>query len=143
MKDLNFVVKKLNKRSSNGENMIHNIMIQNTSQELRHIILKLNNETVKQSKIPQERKNSIINMIPKKNKNSSNPKEYRSISLTSCVAKLAERLMLSKTKQFMEKNNKIIKQQSGFRNKRQTHDNIFYLTQKATESINRKKNMCV
>ena len=49
--------------------------------------------------------------------------------------------MLSKTKEFMEKNNIIIKQQSGFRNKRQTRDNIFYLTQKATESINRKKNI--
>ena len=36
MKDLNFEIKKLNKRSSNGENLIHNIMIQNTSQELRH-----------------------------------------------------------------------------------------------------------
>jgi hypothetical protein len=49
--------------------------------------------------------------------------------------------MLAKTKEFMEKNNIIIKQQSGFRNKRQTRDNIFYLTQKATESFNRKKNM--
>jgi hypothetical protein len=82
-------------------------------------------------------------MIPKKNKNSSNPKEYRPISLTSCVAKLAGRLILSKTKEFMEKNNIIIKQQSGFRNKRQTRDNIFYLTPKATISINRKKNMCI
>jgi hypothetical protein len=58
---------------------------------------QLNNQ-----KFPQEWKNSVNNMIPKKNKNSSNPKEYRSISLTNCVAKLAERLMLSKTKQFME-----------------------------------------
>jgi hypothetical protein len=97
----------------------------------------------KNKKIPQEWKNSIFNMIPKKNKNSSNPKEYRPISLTSCVAKLAERLVLSKTKEFMGKNNIIIKKQSGFRNKRQTRDNLFYLTPKATESINGKKNMCI
>jgi hypothetical protein len=48
MKDLNFEIKKFNKRSSNGENLIHNIMIQNTSQEFRQIILKLINETEKQ-----------------------------------------------------------------------------------------------
>jgi hypothetical protein len=84
----------------------------------------------------------MINMIPKKNKNSSNPKEYRPISLTSCIAKLAERLIISKTKEFMERNNLIIKQQSGFRKQRQTRDNLLYLTQKASESINTGKNMC-
>ena len=116
-------------------------MIQKTSQEFRKIILYLINETVKQSKIPQQWKNSVICMIPKKQKNTGNPKEYRPISLTSCVAKLAERLMLSKTKEFMEKNNIIIKQQSGFRKQRQTRDNLFFLTQKATESVNRGKKM--
>jgi Fe2+ transport system protein B len=35
VKDLNFEIKKLNKRSSNGEDKIHNRMIQNTSQEFR------------------------------------------------------------------------------------------------------------
>jgi hypothetical protein len=49
--------------------------------------------------------------------------------------------MLSKTKEFMEKNNIIIKQQSGFRKQRQTRDNLFFLTQKATESVNRGKKM--
>ena len=78
-------------------------------------------------------------MIPKKNKNSSNPKEYRPISMTSCIAKLAERLILSKMREFMDKNNIIIKQQSGFRKQRQTRDNLYHLTQKATETINRSK----
>jgi hypothetical protein len=90
-------------------------MIQNSSQEFRKIILFLINETVKKSKIPQVWKNSVINMIPKKQKNSSDPKQYRTISLTSCLAKLAERLMLVKIKEFCDKNNITIKQQSGFR----------------------------
>ena len=132
IKDLNFEIKKLNKRSSNGEDKIHNRMIQNTSQELRKIILSLINKTVRQSKIPEALKNSIINMIPKKQNNCSDPKQYRPISLTSCISKLAERLMLAKMKEFMDKNNILIKQQSGFRKQRQTRDNLFYLTQKAS-----------
>jgi hypothetical protein len=78
-------------------------------------------------------------MIPKKQNNSSNPRDYRPISLTSCLAKVAERLMLTKIKEFLDKNKIIIKQQSGFRQKRQTKDNIFCLTQKAIETLNRGK----
>jgi hypothetical protein len=50
--------------------------------------------------------------------------------------------MLIKVKEFLDKNKIIIKQQSGFRQKRQTKDNIFFLTQKATETLNRGKKMC-
>ena len=92
------------------------------------------NETVKQAIIPESWKSSIINMIPKKQQNSSNPKDYRPIS--------SERLMLKKIKNFMNKNKIIIKHQSGFRQHRQTRDNIFFLTQKGIESINRGKKMC-
>jgi hypothetical protein len=117
-------------------------MLKNSSQEFRTIILHLINHTIRQSKIPQNWKNSLINMIPNKQHNSSNPKDYRPISLTSCLAKLAERLMLVKIKDFLDKNKIIIKQQSGFRQKRQTKDNLFFLTQKAIESLNRGKQMC-
>ena len=117
-------------------------MLINSSQEFRQMILNLINKTIKSSSIPQRWKNSIINMIPKKQNNSNNPKDYRQISLTSCLAKLSERLMSMKIKEFMTKNNIIVKQQSGFRKYRQTKDNIFFLTQKAAESINRGKKMC-
>jgi hypothetical protein len=55
---------------------------------------------------------------------------------------VAERLMMIKIKEFLVKNKIIIKQQSGFRQKRQTKDNIFFLTQKAIESLNRGKKLC-
>jgi hypothetical protein len=42
--------------------------------------------------------------------------------------------MLSKTKQFMDKNVMIIKQQSGLRNRRQSRDNIFYINQSKSNS---------
>ena len=142
LKELNMVIKNLNKKSACGEDKLSNLMIQNTTQEFRKIILYLINETVKQSKLPQNWKSSLISMIPKKQNNSSNPKYYRPISLTSCLAKLAERLMLIKFKEFLDKNKIIIKQQSGFRQKRQTKDNIFFLTQKAIETLNRGKRMC-
>ena len=142
LKDLNKAIITLKTRSAPGEDMVHNNMLKNSTLEFGKIILKLINLSVSQSKIPQEWKQSIITMLPKKQKNSSNPKDYRPISLTSCISKLAERLILVKLKEFMDSNHIIIKQQSGFRKKRQTRDNIFFLTQKALESINRGKKMC-
>jgi hypothetical protein len=81
-------------------------------------------------------------MIPKKSANSPNPKDYRPISLTSCLGKLCERMILDKLTDFLDANKLIVKQQSGFRKHRQTKDNIFYLIQKISESFNRKKRVC-
>ena len=53
LKELNIVIKNLSKKSASGEDKISNLMIQNTTQELRKIILHLINETVKQSKLPK------------------------------------------------------------------------------------------
>ncbi len=64
LKELNLVIRSLNKKTSSGEDKIHNLMIQNTTKEFRIIILRLINETVKQSTIPQSWKNSVISMIP-------------------------------------------------------------------------------
>ena len=122
--------------------MISNIMIQNTTQDFKKILLHLINETVRQARVPQRWKESMISLIPKKKQQSSNPKDYRPISLTSCLCKLAERMILAKLKEHLEKNHLIIKQQSGFRKQRQTRDNIFHLTQKALETLNRGKKMC-
>ena len=95
LKDLNLVIKNLNSKSACGADQIHNLMLKNSSQEFRKLILQLINQSIKQSKIPQNWKNSLISMIPKKQHNSSNPKDYRPISLTSCLAKLSEKLILA------------------------------------------------
>ena len=100
LKELNIVIKKILKKSVSGADNIHNLLIKNSTQGFRKMILHLINLTIEQSNLPHKWKNSIKSMIPKKqqNKNSSNPKDYRPISLTSCLAKIAERLMLTKIK---------------------------------------------
>ena len=47
-----------------------------------------------------------------------------------------------KLKEFLKENKIIIKQQSGFRERRQTKDNICFITQKAIEQFNRGKKVC-
>ena len=67
---------------------------------------------------------------------------YRPISLTTNIAKLAEKLISMILKKFLYENHIIIKQQYGFRSLRQTEDNIFFITQKILEQFNGRKKVC-
>jgi len=59
--------------------------------------------------------------------------------MNSCLSKLCEKLILTRIKNHLKINNIIIKQQSGFRQHRQTKDNLLFLIQKIQETLTRKK----
>ena len=75
-------------------------------------------------------------MIPKKSINPSDIKSFRPISITLCIARLFERIILNRLQEHLSRNNIIIAQQSGFRKCRQTKDNLITLAQKAQEALN-------
>jgi hypothetical protein len=132
-------IKDLNNKTSSGLDGICNLILKKLPPNFKSALLKLFNKSLKESQIPSNWKLSEITMIPKKNTDLDNPKSYRPISMTSCVAKLSEKLILARIKKFLKENKIIIKQQSGFREHRQTKDNLVFLLQKIQESFVRKK----
>jgi hypothetical protein len=88
--------------------------------------------------LPDSWKVAVITMIPKKISGSSNPDDYRGISLLSCVGKLAERVVRNRLYRLMESKKLIINKQSGFRNNRITGDNMVFMTQKIQERLGKK-----
>ena len=92
--------------------------------------------------LPKSWKSAIITMIPKLDMSTTNYTDYRPISLLSCVGKLIERIVRNRVYAFLESYNLIIKEQSGFRSKRGTWDNLLFITQKIEESLSRGKNVC-
>jgi retron-type reverse transcriptase len=82
-------------------------------------------------------------MIPKKADSTNNPSNYRPISLTNCMARLRERVILIKIQYHLKENNIILKQESGFRANPQTKDNLFNLIQKNFEAFNKKIKNCL
>jgi hypothetical protein len=52
--------------------------------------------------LPDSWKVAVITMVPKKISGSSNPDDYRGISLLSCVGKLAERVVRNRLYGFLE-----------------------------------------
>ena len=107
---------------------------------INKFILRLVN--LSQKDLPLAWKTASVTMIPKTDIKSDDPNNYRPISLTSCLGKLAERLIKMRLNQFLDKNRLIIEQQSGFRDKRGTTDNLLYVTQKISESFLRGKSVC-
>jgi hypothetical protein len=80
-------------------------------------------------------------MIKKKDDDLTNIKNHRPISVTLCIARLFERIMLRRLQDHLRKNKILIKNQSGFRQGRQTKDNILFLAQKVKEQFNVKGNV--
>ena len=139
--ELTNVLKKLKNESSPGEDKIHNLLLKNLPPLGLALLLKMVNLSLSEN-LPDSWKTALITLIPKKDYKSDNPLEYRPISLLSCVGKIAERIVKNRLYYYLESNNLIINEQSGFRTKRGTADNLIFMTQKIKETINRGKKTC-
>ena len=67
---------------------------------------------------------AIVIPIPKPGKDSTNPANYRPIALTSCICKTMERMVNDRLVWFLEKNQLIATDQSGFRKQIVTLDHL-------------------
>ena len=80
---------------------------------------------------------SSIIPIHKMGKPLDSPASFRPISLTSCVSKLFERIVLSRLLFFLESNSILSPRQAGFRPGRSTLDQILYLSQSISDGFNK------
>jgi hypothetical protein len=142
MKELNDAIDQMNTKSAPGEDQIHNIYFKRMPEKFKSHIVKFFNLSLEHSIIPSSWKNSLVTMIGKKTQDSANPDSNRPISLTSCFAKLLERIVSNRIYTFVESKNLFHESQSGFRKHRSTIDNLTLLTQKIVETLNRKKKLC-
>ena len=94
--------------------------------------------SVKLGYIPKAWKQAAVLLIKKPDKVSTNPANYRPISLLSCLGKLLEISINSKLYACAKQNNKINIEQSGFRKHKSTQDQLFRLTQQISQGFNRK-----
>ena len=84
-------------------------------------------------------KTSSIIPIYKMGKPLDSPASFRPISLTSCVSKLFERIILFRLLFFLEFNFILSPRQAGFRPGRSTLDQILYLSQSISDGFNKPR----
>lgn len=138
--ELDKALKKLKLRKSPGPDKVHNEMLLQLSRAGKEVLLCLINKTWQTNTIPKAWKNSIIIPILKKDKPSEEMKSYRPISLTSCISKLAERMINNRLYWWLETSGFLNANQAGFRTGQRTEDQLFRLTQKIVDGFQEKMN---
>ena len=99
------------------------------------LILKLCNQVYKSKTFPKQWQISVIIPIHKPGKDPSLATNYRPIALTGCLCKLIEKIINVRLSNYLEKENKINKVQSGFRRNRSTTDNLVKIETSLRETI--------
>ena len=127
--------KKLKTKKAPGPDKITNEMLLKLGNKAKIILLKFINKTWAEGYIPKAWRTANIKPIPKKDKPANEPNNFRPISLTSSIGKLAERMVNHRLYRWLEDNNIIDNSQAGFRKGCRTEDQLFYFTQKTMDSF--------
>ena len=103
------------------------------------LLLHIFNLSWSSHSFPSIWKTSSIIPIHKMGKPLDSPASFWPISLTSCVSKLFERIILSRLLFFLESNSILSPRQAGFRPGRSTLDQILYLFQSISDGFNKPR----
>ena len=139
LSELNSALKKLKTRKSPGPDGIHNEMLKHLGLTGKIIILKFINLTWTQGTLPSIWKIATVRPILKKGKPEEELSSYRPISLSSCLGKVAERMMNQRLYWWLEANNILNVHQAGFRSGHRTDDQLFRLSQKIIDGFHEEK----
>ena len=139
IRELQKAVKKLKPRKSPGKDKIHNEMIARLGHEGKKTLLKLINLSFKTGQIPKAWRIATITPLLKKGKETDDMKNYRPISLTSCIGKLAERMVNHRLYWWLESTGLLNSSQAGFRAGNRTDDQLFRLSQRVLDGFQTKQ----
>lgn len=128
------------KNTSPGGDQLCYVMFTHMSEGCLHKILDLFNKVWDNGIVPDKWKEAIIIPILKPGKDKALPVSYRPIALTSNLSKLMERMITNRLFWFLEKNNLINYNQSGFRKNRRTLDHLIRLSDTVNKSLATKQN---
>uniref|UniRef100_A0A0B7BRX1 Reverse transcriptase domain-containing protein n=2 Tax=Arion vulgaris TaxID=1028688 RepID=A0A0B7BRX1_9EUPU len=132
-------MKKLKPRKAPGPDKIKNEMLCHMGKKARLILLFAINRTWREAKIPAAWRTANITPILKKGKPVDDPLSYRPISLTSCLGKLAERMVNNRLYWWLEKTQSLDNTQAGFRRGCRTEDQLFRLVQNTIDGFQNEK----
>ena len=122
MSELNKALRKMNKKSAPGSDDIPPSFLVALGPKAKQILLDIFNQSFNNADIPQLWRNAIIIPLLKAGKPASQLASFRPISLTSCVVKLFERMMVDRLVPLAENNNWFHNTQAGFRKRRNCTD---------------------
>lgn len=129
------------KGTSPGPDNIRYEMLQHLNHNSKQYLLNFYNLLWTTNVFPSNWKKALVIPILKPGKDTTNKNNYRPISLTNCLCKVFERMVNKRLVWYLEKNNIININQSGFRQNRGTIDNLAIFHSDIMESFSSKKDL--
>ena len=118
-------------RSAAGQDGISYLLMKKLPVETKQSLCKIYSDSVRLGYFPKLWKSATVKVIPKPNKDAKYAKNFRPISLLSCLGKVLERVIADRLSVHMENNNMFAKSQSGFRRKRMTSEQLLRLLEES------------
>ena len=129
----------LSSSTATGSDKIAYPMLKHLPRSSMDFLLHIFDLTWSSHFFPSIWKTSSIVPIHNMGKPLDSPAPFWPISLTSCVSKLFERIILSRLLFFLESNSILSPRQASFRPGRSTLDQIFYLSQSILDGFNKPR----
>ena len=124
MEELKEAVTNTNNKKQSGPDKIFPEFIKNFGPKAKDTMLLIYNKfwTSKMS-LPADWTKTVIIPIPKPGKPTKEIESYQPIALTSILAKVFERMIPTGLKWFLESQNLLVEEQTGFRNQKMSTSN--------------------
>ena len=139
IEELKTEMKKLKSRKSPGPDGVANEMLTNLGPRSQHVLLSFINRTWREGRLPTGWLLAHVKPILKKGKPAQETKSYRPISLTSCLGKLAERMVNTRLYWWLESAGILDNHQAGFRKGCRTDDQLFRFLQDAIDGFQNQR----
>ena len=142
--ELRNAIYKMKPRGAPGPDRIPPSFLKHLGPKAQQKLLDLYNISLITAATPQSWRNATIIPLLKANKPASELASFRPISLTSCIAKLMERMLSERLYHLGESGGGFSGLQAGFRKGRGVEDQVLRITQSITDGFhNREKSLLV
>ena len=139
--ELEATLAKCKNRSAAGKDGINYLLLKKLPKETKHSLCIIFSDAIRLGYFPLVWKSALVKMLPKPNKDAKFAKNFRPISLLSCIGKILERILAQRISSFMEENNLFAKSQSGFRRHRMTAEQLLRLSEESHMAFQKQQSV--
>ena len=138
-KEIVQIIRQLKPKKSPGQDKILNCVLKKLPRKAHIFLAKIFSACIRFGYFPASWKHAVVIAIPKPNKDSTIPSNYRPISLLSSLSKLFERIILKRIEQHLEVTRIVPHEQFGFKRGHSTNHQLVRLVREIRSNFARGK----
>ena len=137
--ELELNLAKCKNRSAVGQDGISYFLIKKLPEKMKQSMCQVFSDAIRLGYFPKKWKTAVVKLIPKPNKDTKFAKNYRPISLLSCIGKVIERIIANRVSTYLEENKMLAATQSGFRRKHMTSEQLLRLSEECHTAFKKQQ----